>query len=318
MLPERVIGRYSGTEKGTLVICVGGMHGNEPAGVEAMSIMFDMLKVEPEQNNDFVFKGRLLGLRGNTRALAVGKRFIEKDLNRQWTLHNVTRIKASPIGQLEHEDLELKEMLQLIEDEIADYQPEKVVLLDLHTTTAFGGIFSIPTDDPVSLRLAIELHAPVIKGLLQGVKGTTLQYFNKENFDLDIVAVCFESGQHLEPLSVNRAIAAITNCLRTVGCVQHEYVENRHDSLLIEHSKGLPQIAELITIHPIYPGDNFQMAPNYKNFQRVKKGEVLAHDKKGPITAPEDSLILMPLYQKQGDDGFFLVKRLNQRLSIND
>ena len=117
-------------------------------------------------------------------------------------------------------------------------------------------------------------------------------------------------GQHDETLSINRAIAALTNCLRTLGCVEAEHVENRHDSLLIQHSKGLPHVAELITIHSILPGDDFQMAPNYKNFQKVKKGEVLAHDKKGAIIAPEDSLILMPLYQNQGDDGFFLVKML--------
>ena len=310
MLPKRLIGRHSGIEKGTLLICVGGMHGNEPAGVEALSIMFKILEVEPDSNPDFVFKGRLVGLRGNRRALAQGKRYIEKDFNRQWVPENVERIIASPITELENEDLELMELLQHINKEIEDYPTDKVVLLDLHTTTAHGGIFSIPTDDPDSLRVAVELHAPVIKGLLQGVKGTTLQYFCKENFDANIVGVCFESGQHDESLSINRAIAAITNCLRTLGCVQSEHVENRHDTLLIEYSKDLPKVAELITIHSILPGDDFQMAPNYKNFQKVKKGEVLASDKKGVITAPEDSLILMPLYQKQGADGFFLVKML--------
>ena len=310
MLPERIIGRYNGKEKGTLLICVGGMHGNEPAGVEALSAMFKMLEVEPETNPNFVFKGRLLGLRGNCRALAQKKRFLDKDLNRQWVPENVARVKATPPSALKNEDLELKEMLEIIEQEIKNYPTDKVVLLDLHTTTAHGGIFSIPTNDPDSLRIAVELHAPVIKGLLKGVKGTTLQYFCKENFDANIVGVCFESGQHDEPLSINRAIAAITNCLRTLGCVDPEHVENRHDSLLIQHSNDLPKVAELITIHSILPGDDFEMAPNYKNFQKVKKGDVLAYDKKGAITAPEDSLILMPLYQKQGDDGFFLVKML--------
>ncbi len=310
MLPERIIGRYSGKEQGTLLICVGGMHGNEPAGVEALLAMFKMLESEPNTNPDFIFKGRIIGLRGNCRALAQNKRFIEKDLNRQWIPENVIRVKTTPASELEYEDLELKEMLEFIEKEIEDYPSDKVVLLDLHTTTAHGGIFSIPTDDPDSLRIAVELHAPVIKGLLHGVRGTTLQYFCKENFDANIVGVCFESGQHNEPLSISRAIAAITNCLRTLACVDAEHVENKHDSLLIQHSTDLPKVAELITIHNILPGDDFQMAPNYKNFQKVKKGDVLAYDKKGEITAPEDSLILMPLYQKQGDDGFFLVKML--------
>ena len=306
----RVIGKYTGTKRGPLMIAIGGMHGNEPAGVKALDLMFKMLEVEPITNPIFTFRGRILGLRGNLRAMAAGKRFIVKDLNRQWTTENVARIKNSSVEALDSEDLEIKELLSVIEAEIEAYRPEKIVVLDLHTTTAFGGIFSIPTHDPESLRIAVELHAPVIKGLLKGIKGTSLHYFNSENFGVDTVAVCFESGQHNEELSINRAIAALTNCMRTIGCVKGEHVENQHDSLLIEYSKGLPKIAELITVHNILPGDQFKMAPNFKNFQKVKKGEVLAFDQQGPIEAMDDGRILMPLYQKQGDDGFFLIRSL--------
>jgi len=310
MALERVIGQHTGEEKGPLLIVLGGMHGNEPAGVKAIDLMFKMLEVEPITNPDFKFNGRIIGLRGNLRAMEVGERFIVKDLNRQWTVENIERIKTAPIESFDSEDLEMKELLEIIDQQISSYQPEKVVLLDLHTTTAFGGIFTICSDDPESVRIAIELHAPVIKGMLKGIEGTTLHYFNSENFEQETVAVCFESGQHNEDLSVNRAIAALTNCLRTIGCVGAEYVENRHDTLLIEYSKGLPQIAQLIKTKRINPEDEFMMMPNYDNFQKVRKGELLAKDKKGKIYAPEDALILMPLYQKQGDDGFFLIKTI--------
>ena len=310
MKEERIIGRYTGKKKGPLLICFGGMHGNEPSGIEALVRMFEMLEVEPITNPVFEFRGRLLGLRGNLRAINAGKRFIDKDLNRQWTSENVRRIKATPAAKLKNEDLEIKEILAVVEQEIADYQPEKLVVLDFHSTTAYGGIFTIPTNDPESLRIAIELHAPVIKGLLHGVSGTSLHYFCNDHFAPETVAVCFESGQHLEELSVNRAIAALTNCMRTIGCVKAIHVENRHDSILIEHANGLPKVTELMTIHKINKGDNFKMKPGYKNFQKVKKGEVLASDRNGDIYAPEDGLILMPLYQKQGDDGFFLIRSL--------
>jgi len=308
---ERLIGRFTGTEKGTLLICFGGMHGNEPAGVQALEKMFQMLEVEPITNPNFNFKGRLLGLRGNLRAMQAGERFIKKDLNRQWTQANVDRIFSAPISQLDEEDLELKENLELIRQEIADYNPEKIVVLDIHTTTAFGGIFGIATDDPESLRIAVELHAPVITGIMKGIKGTSLHYFNKDHFDYDIVPVVFEAGQHDEQVSANRAIAALTNCMRTVGCVNAQDVENKHDEILIEYSKGLPKVASLIMKHTINQGDNFVMAPNYKNFQPVTKDEVLAHDRHGEIRAQQDGLILMPLYQKQGDDGFFLIEKVD-------
>ena len=124
------------------------------------------------------------------------------------------------------------------------------------------------------------------------------------------MAVVFEAGQHDEALSINRAIAAITNCMRTIGSVRGEDVENRHDDILREYAKHLPKVAELIKVHRVHPGDNFMMTPNYKNFQPIKKGEILATDKNGAIKAEEDSMVLMPLYQKQGEDGFFLVKEV--------
>ncbi|MBX2878053.1 MAG: succinylglutamate desuccinylase/aspartoacylase family protein [Saprospiraceae bacterium] len=309
---QRIIGRYSGEQKGPLLICLAGIHGNEPAGIHALELMFKMLEVEPITNPKFAFKGRIVGLRGNLKAIREGKRFIEKDLNRQWTKDTVEKCKTLPISDLLPEEQEIKELISLIEEELASYQPEKFVLLDLHTTTATGGIFSVATDDRESVRIGVELHAPVVKGLLQGIKGTTLHYFNNRNFQPDTVAVCFESGQHQEPLSVNRAIAAITNCLRTIGCVRAEDVENRHDELLIEYSRQLPKVTELINCHAIKKGDEFRMEPGYLNFQAVKKGEVLAHDRKGPVTASTDGYILMPLYQKQGDDGFFLVRKVSQ------
>ncbi|MEM8908125.1 MAG: succinylglutamate desuccinylase/aspartoacylase family protein [Bacteroidota bacterium] len=294
------------------MICFGGMHGNEPAGIKALELMFKMLEVEPITNPVFRFRGRLLGLRGNLRAIRAGKRFIRKDLNRQWTPENVERIKKASPSSLDPEDWEIKEILEVVEREIAEYQPEKLVILDFHSTTAYGGIFTIPTNDPESLRIALELRAPVIKGLLKGVSGTSLHYFSNQNFTPETVAVCFESGQHHEELSVNRAIAALTNCMRTIGCVKAEHVENRHDSILMEYARGLPKISELLSIHRIQPGDRFRMRSGYKNFQRVRKGEWLANDRHGPIHALDDGLILMPLYQKQGADGFFLIRSLDE------
>lgn len=307
---QRIIGRYNGTESGPLLVCLAGIHGNEPAGIHALELMLKMLEVEPITNPNFYFKGRLLGLRGNLQAIQAGKRFIQKDLNRLWTPETVAKCKRFDASQLSPEEQEIKALLAIIEAEIEDYQPDRLILLDLHTTTATGGIFTVATDEEESVRIGIELHAPVVKGLLSGIQGTTLHYFNNRNFSPETVAVCFESGQHNEPLSVNRAIAAITNCMRTIGCVKAEHVENRHDELLIQYSKNLPKVTELINYHTILEGDQFEMIPGYLNFQAVKKGEVLARDKRGPIAASSDGYVLMPLYQKQGDDGFFLVRRV--------
>jgi len=312
MKEKRLIGRHTGQERGPLLICFGGMHGNEPAGIQALSILFKLLELEPESNPDFRFQGRIVGFKGNLRAIENGVRYLDRDLNRQWRPEVVEHVLNTPVAQLKHEELEILELHTAVMEEIEDYEPDEVIVLDLHTTTAYGGIFSIATDKPKSVNIAVELHAPVITGLLKGIQGTTLHYFNTENIGVETTTVCFESGQHEETLSVNRAIAAIINCMRTVGCVRSEDVENRHDALLIEYARGLPKVSELITTHSIQPEDHFRMVPDYKNFQKVKQGEILAFDRNGPIEAIEDGLILMPLYQKQGEDGFFLIRAVSQ------
>ena len=247
---------------------------------------------------------------GNLQAYHENKRFIQQDLNRSFTKENIELVESTPESELTDELLEIKQILKVVRETIEEVKPEKVIVLDLHTTSSYGGIFTITTDDPESLRIAVELHAPVIKGMLEGIKGTTLHFFNSENFGIEMIPVTFESGQHEETLSINRAIAAITNCMRTIGRVLPEHVENQHDILLIEHSKNLPKVSQLISKHNISEGDNFSMIPNYKNFQKIRSGEIIARDNDGPIEAPEDALLLMPLYQSQGEDGFFLIKKL--------
>lgn len=308
---KRIIGKYTGPDRGPLLICFGGIHGNEPAGVRALETVFNLLEHEPVVNPTFRFCGRITGFCGNRLAFNHRKRYYTQDLNRMWRPDLINRLKHTHPADLRYEERELRELVEAVEREIAMYRPEKVIVLDLHTTTADGGIFGIATDDPESIRIAQELHAPVITGMLAGLQGTMLHYFNKENIQApEVVALGFEAGQHDDPLSANRCIAAIINCMRTIGCVDADDVENRHDDLLIAYSKGLPKVAALRYVHHIHPQDEFRMGPNYHNFKSVKQDEILAYDRFGPIKAKEDSLILMPLYQAQGSDGFFLVKEV--------
>jgi len=307
---KRIIGSYTQGKAGPLFVAIGGIHGNEKAGIRALDNMFEMLKREKDVNPGFEYTGRLVGIRGNMKAIEKGTRFIVKDLNRQFTPENVNRVLTSPPETLDAEDLELKGIIKAVHAEIADYQPQEVVVLDLHTTSATGGIFAIATEDPASLDIAVELHAPVILGLLRGINGTSSHYFNDENMPVRTISVVFEAGQHDDPVSVNRAIAALTNCMRAIGAVKEQDVENRHNEILINYSKGLPKVAKLLTVYKIAEDSTFEMRPNYKNFQRIKEGELLAFDNGNEVFAIEDSLILMPHYQKQGDDGFFLIKKV--------
>lgn len=313
---KRIIGEYTGKEKGVLLICFGGIHGNEMAGVVALERLFVALENEPIRNPDFLFKGKVIGIRGNLKALRQKKRFLRQDLNRIWSPKNINKVLQTPKNKLDFELEELRELLDTVHQAIADYQPERVVVLDLHTTTADGGFFILTTDDKRSEEIALGVNAPIVHGLMAGAHDTTLHYFNTKNLGVDTVTIILESGQHDDPASIDHAYSGIVNLLRSIGCVPKRHIEQRHDNLLLQNSKGLPKITKLIHYHRIHDGDGFQMLPGFKNFQPIKKGQLLAKDKHGEIYAPLDGLMLMPLYQPQGDDGYFLIEEVSQKQEV--
>ncbi|MGB0984942.1 MAG: succinylglutamate desuccinylase/aspartoacylase family protein [Saprospiraceae bacterium] len=304
---KRVIGTYEGQYSGPLFIVIGGIHGNENAGVRALERLFQMIKIEPQRNPSFQFFGTLIGLKGNYVALQRQERFINEDLNRVLTTDRVNQALQAPQNE---EDVEINELVNSVHYFIRHYNASKVVLLDLHTTTAFGGIFSITSPEPESEKIAKGLHAPVVRDILKGLDGTTIHYFNTENLGVDTTTIVFEAGQHNAPTSVDHAISAIINGMRSVGCVAPLDVEARHDNLLQRRGRKLPKLVRITYKHHIDKDDKFVMKPGYKNFQPIQKGELLAHDKNGAVYSPMDGLILMPLYQKQGSDGFFIVMKL--------
>jgi succinylglutamate desuccinylase len=309
---NRIIGTYTQSKKGPLLIVFGGVHGNEPAGVEALKQIFHLLSIEPIGNPGFEFKGSIIGLVGNKQAFEQSKRFIDKDLNRAWTKNSVDRILQTKVSMLQSEELEISELISLITNILQTEKPETLAFLDLHTTSAGGGVFCIPGDHHQSLQLASQLNVPVIMGLMDGIDGTVLKYaleghFQPSDYPKQCLGVAFEGGQHLDPASISRSIAAIVNCMRAIGNIKAEDVDSRHDLVLNEYSKNLPKITKLLHVHHINPNDDFVMRPGYHNFQAIQRNEHLADDTHGPILSPMDGMILMPLYQTKGSDGFFIV-----------
>lgn len=55
------------------------------------------------------------------------------------------------------------------------------------------------------------------------------------------------------------------------------------------------------------------MRPGFANFAPVTQGQPLADDSGGEVLSPEDGMIFLPLYQEQGDDGFFIVRPIHER-----
>lgn len=312
----RIIGIRSGSKPGPLLILLAQIHGNEPAGYKAVKEVFEKIDEELFEKPHFDFRGNIVAIHGNMEAAKHQERYLHQDLNRIWQKENVERILGSPEEKLRNsEEIQLKEIMAAVQTSIEQFEAKKVILLDLHTTTAHGGMFIIPSKDEKSRQLGLQIHAPVLHGFLDDLDGTILHYFRQKNFpQIDLTSICFEAGQHDSPNSIEHAVSAIIQCFTAAGGFFKEDIEMKHQMLLTQDSQGLPKEAQLIYCHHIEIGDHFRMREDkiYRNFDFVTKGEVLASDRYGSVRALCDGRILMPLYQKQGNDGFFIIKDINQ------
>lgn len=290
-----------GDPDGPSVAILAGIHGNEPAGVKAARNIIGMLRNAPRP-----ISGKLTAIRANMRALRERVRFVDEDMNRLWFPSIIEKIQGTPESRIESsERLEIKRILPIL-DEIDDRADQPVVLVDLHTFSADGYMFTITSSDPKQRKLLSNLHIPMVFGIEKSLRGTALRYFQNKGF----TSFGLEGGQHFDELTEYNITSALIILLKTLGCIEEQYVPevNEYEQDLKSQTSHLPIETELVYQHMIEPGDDFRMRPGYQNFQPVKKGEWLATDKDGKIMAVCDGYILMPLYQSQGDDGFFIIK----------
>ncbi|MAF65719.1 MAG: hypothetical protein CMJ84_08685 [Planctomycetes bacterium] len=295
-LGDHLLGRVDGDPCEVTVLIVGGLHGNEPAGVRAIRRVFESLR-----GGRLRLRCTLIGLAGNLPALRRGSRFVESDLNRMW---------GAGGREVEGEDGGARRTLLAHIAGSLERARGPVVLLDLHSTSSGGAPFTIVGDTPSNRCLADSLPVPVVLGLEESVEGTLLTYFGERGH----AAIGFEGGAHEDPLTLEHHVAAIWLTLVACGALEREDLRD-HAALrerLRSAAKGLPSVVEVRHRHPITPRDRFRMAPGLVNFGPVARGEVIAHDADGEIQSPADGLLLLPLYQGEGEDGFFIGRRVSR------
>ncbi len=290
---ERVLADVRGTEPGPLVIGIGGVHGNEPAGVHALrNVAASLAAGHPP------LRGRFVALAGNRAALAAGVRYLGSDLNRLWA-------DPAPADAVLPEDVERAELERAIDGILAE-EPEGVptLLVDLHTTSGRGPAFTGFVETDENRGLGFSLPLPAILGLAERIRGTMLEHFARVRRP----GIVIEGGTHADPRVVQDLESAMWLLLEGRGCVDAAHVPDlaAHHRRLEEVGRGLPRAVRVVHRHHINPGDDFRMEPGFRSFQRVEKGLLLAYDVVGPVHATLDGWLLMPLYQGLGEDGFFL------------
>ncbi len=295
----RVLGQVGTPGRGPTLVCVGGIHGNEPSGVLALQRVFEELAADGRG-----MQGCLIGFSGNRAALARARRFVDVDLNRAWTDERLSRLRDGA-GSEQSEDREQAELDAHL-SRVFEAAGAFVVVLDLHSTSGGGPAFTTLDDTLANREFASEIPSPQVLGLEEEISGTLIGRLVERG----MTAIGFEAGQHADPGSVERARAAIWLALESAGVlargVRPEVAAGR--ALLLENRGALPPVVEVRHREPVEAGDGFVMSPGYCSFQTVRAGEALASRNGDVISARVGGLILMPLYQKQGEDGYFLIQ----------
>jgi predicted deacylase len=302
----RVLGTRGGEEPGPLLLVVGGIHGNEPAGIEAARRVLAQLERRRPR-----LRGRLVACAGNLGALARDVRFLGRDLNRLWSEPELAALEAGSRDCPERD--EQRELRAVLEREIAGARGP-VHLLDLHSTSGGGAPFTIFEEAPGSRALAQALGVPSITGLRKAIAGTLIDALAHPGH----AALVLEGGQSREPSTVDHHESALWLAMEAagMGAPLPPGELAAHRARLSAAVAGLPDDVEVFLRYHIEAGETFRMEPGFSNLQRVHRGQVLART--GPdggheIRCPADAVLLMPLYQSQGQDGFFLARETHRR-----
>jgi predicted deacylase len=268
--------RFEGPEPGPSLLFLGGVHGEEKPGYLALEKLIKELR-----------EGRLKLLRGtltvaarvNAKAVELGRHCVDENLNR------IVRAHESPAT---HEQRLANELVPLID--AAD------AVLDLHGTPAPTTPFAFLDDEsPENRAWAAALGVDVL--LLgwpalytTGKTVTTTEYAQSRGKR----ALTIEVGQNDD---VGSARLGFAFALRSLV----------HFGLTTPVSPPGPS-RELRFTRVFYREREGAFTRAWKNFDHVKKGEVLARYADGAeLASPEDGFVIMPYDAAEpGEEWFYL------------
>ncbi len=286
---DRVIGTYTSGRKGSLLFLTGGVHGNEPSGVEAIQKVFKQLEHDKPK-----IAGTVVGVAGNKKALNTGVRYIDEDLNRAWTEEN---IKSG-------EKKEMFEIISILENyPLRDFT--KRYFLDCHTTSSASLPYISVQEINDNDAWAHKFPPYIIRRFSDIVYGCIDHYLTR----IGVTGFVFEGGQHESPEAVENHEGMIWLALEK-GCdLDLKTLSNRPKSIAaLKNQQGEQKTFEIVHRFGLENRDSFKMQPGYENFQQIKKGELLAISNGEEVRSEWDAHIFMPLYQDQGNDGFFVIE----------
>lgn len=293
---DRIFHHLVGDRSGSTMVFFAAVHGNELAGVHGLNNSLGQLESKD-------IKGEIYGVYGNIRAIKIGQRYVSQDLNRAWTSEKLEKVEAG--GNFTDEEEELRHLLSFIKN-LTSEKRGPIYFIDLHTTSSQSLPFITINDTIANRKYSTCFPVPIVLGIEEYLNGTLLSYLNTSGF----VSIGFEAGQHTDPRAIEHCEAFIYLALSCSGILKMKSnlkLKESKDKLKLV-SQGVSSFFEIINKYHIEPSEDFIMEKGFKSFESISKGQLLAHSNGQSIYSEYNGNIFMPLYQKFGEDGFFIIR----------
>ena len=304
---NREIGRAGDGASGTTLVILGGVHGNERAGLIAGQRVLDALV---DRNGNM--NGQLVVLAGNLAALNhedPHTRYVKFDLNRLCKRKHFDEPASTSV---EHE--QMFGLFGALEDILATSTAsgQQMIVLDLHTTSAPSRPV-VAFEDSLQARVhAMRMPCPKYLGIEEEANGLVIDAVTNR---LGCISYLVEGGQHEDPKSVDVHEAAIWIALDTAGIVPLS--EHPGDPLGFMRSMSLDRGHVVYDVRYRYPIKN----EDYTTCDGIETGtevfpskSVLAIENGKEIHTPIHGRVFLPnmqTHKRINDDGFFIVRRVS-------
>lgn len=305
---DRELGRYGDRLSGPTLVVIGGVHGNEPAGLVAGQRVLDQLSHSAPVD----FQGRLIVLAGNLAALNdddPDSRYIDHDLNR---LCLDTHFEEPASTSAEHAQMqELFTTLEAIRESCAE-SGQQMIVLDLHTTSSDSRPVVVFEDSLMARAHAMRMPCPKYLGIEEEIDGLVIDAVTNR---LGCVSYLVEGGQHEDPRSVDVHEAAIWIALDSAAILSVGQCPG--DPLGVIRRAAQDRAGVVYDVRHREPiiDESFTICDDIFNGTQVAaENTVLAIQNAQPVRSPIHGLVFLPnmqTHKRVGDDGFFIVRRIS-------
>lgn len=270
-------------------------HGNELCGLEALSNVLKILK------RKVLLKGSIMMVVNNLKAAekALNAKNLKDSLDARYIDVNMNRLPENLLKLTKDKRYEIRRALELIPVwKKFDYA------IDIHSMTQNSQPILIVTKNLSQETIEGFLMRTIIKNIENVQIGKPAFAFYGRNSRVEVVEI--EAGQHDDPKSVNIAMQSILAMLKNLKMIPDD-----------TSRKTNSEKKEYVVVSSVMAEKSMVMSRRFRNFERVKKGEILARTPEREIRSPlAGHIVMVPRGKKIikiGEEAFFLSKPVKRQ-----